>query len=64
MDKQGFSPFGKVIEGMDIVDAIYAGYGGDPDQGGAVYQLSQLTQTPGFNPWNLKCDFLVSQYVA
>lgn len=33
LDKQGFAPFGKVIEGMEIVDAIYAGYGGDPDQG-------------------------------
>lgn len=33
LDKQGFAPFGRVIEGMDIVDAIYDGYGGDPDQG-------------------------------
>jgi cyclophilin family peptidyl-prolyl cis-trans isomerase len=33
LDKQGFAPFGKVIEGMDIVDAIYDGHGGDPDQG-------------------------------
>ena len=33
LDKQGFAPFGKVIEGMDIVDRIYSGYGGDPDQG-------------------------------
>lgn len=27
LDKQGFSPFGQVIEGMDIVDKLYAGYG-------------------------------------
>ena len=27
LDKQGFSPFGVVIEGMDIVDKLYAGYG-------------------------------------
>lgn len=27
LDKQGFSPFGQVIEGMDIVDQLYAGYG-------------------------------------
>jgi peptidyl-prolyl cis-trans isomerase A (cyclophilin A) len=35
----GFAPFGKVIEGMDVVDKIYSGYGegaprgAGPDQG-------------------------------
>jgi len=27
LDKQGFSPIGRVIEGMDVVDRMYAGYG-------------------------------------
>lgn len=27
LDSMGFSPFGKVVEGMDIVDKIYSGYG-------------------------------------
>ena len=27
LDNQGFSPIGKVIEGMDVVDRMYAGYG-------------------------------------
>lgn len=27
LDNQGFSPIGKVIEGMDVVDKMYAGYG-------------------------------------
>lgn len=27
LDKQGFSPIGTVIEGMDVVDKFYAGYG-------------------------------------
>ncbi len=33
LDGQGFSPFGKVIEGMDIVDKLNAEYGEQPDQG-------------------------------
>ena len=39
LDGQGFAPFGKVIEGMDVVDKIYSGYGDGapygrgPDQG-------------------------------
>jgi len=39
LDGQGFSPFGKVTEGMDVIDSLYKGYGegapsGDgPDQG-------------------------------
>ena len=27
LDRQGFSPFGEVIEGMDIIDQLYSGYG-------------------------------------
>ena len=33
LDKQGFSPIGKVIEGMDVVDKLYAGYGEGAPQG-------------------------------
>jgi peptidyl-prolyl cis-trans isomerase A (cyclophilin A) len=33
LDSQGFAPFGTVIEGMDIVDKFFAGYGESPDQG-------------------------------
>ena len=33
LDGQGFSPFGQVVEGMEVVDKIYPGYGEQPDQG-------------------------------
>jgi peptidyl-prolyl cis-trans isomerase A (cyclophilin A) len=33
LDSQGFSPFGKVTKGMNVVDSIYNGYGEKPDQG-------------------------------
>lgn len=27
LDAQGFSPFGRVVEGMDVLDRLYSGYG-------------------------------------
>ncbi len=33
LDPQGFTPFGKVSKGMDVVDAINNEYGEKPDQG-------------------------------
>ena len=27
LDPQGFAPFAKVVEGMDVVDKLYSGYG-------------------------------------
>ena len=44
LDKDGFSPFGKVIKGMDVVDSIYNGYGegapsgNGPEQGRIIQQ--------------------------
>ena len=33
LDAQGFVPFGKVVEGMDVVDKLYSGYGEMRPQG-------------------------------
>jgi peptidyl-prolyl cis-trans isomerase A (cyclophilin A) len=33
LDASGFSPFGKVSKGMEVVDKIFSGYGEQPDQG-------------------------------
>ncbi len=33
LDAMGFAPFGQVIEGMDVVDRLYSGYGEGAPQG-------------------------------
>jgi peptidyl-prolyl cis-trans isomerase A (cyclophilin A) len=40
LDADGFTPFGEVIEGMDVVEKFYSGYGGSPDQS-ALQQLGK-----------------------
>lgn len=40
LDSSGFSPFGHVVEGMDVVDSLYGGYGeGAPMGGGPSQQM-------------------------
>ncbi len=42
LDASNFAPFGKVVEGMDVVDALYKGYGeGAPNGDGPSQGLIQ-----------------------
>ena len=39
LDRQGFSPFGKIVEGMEVVDSLYKEYGEGAQRTGAVAGL-------------------------
>jgi peptidyl-prolyl cis-trans isomerase A (cyclophilin A) len=38
LDRMGFPPIGKVVEGLSVVDSLYSGYGENPDQGAIQMQ--------------------------
>jgi len=49
LDAMGFTPFGQVVQGMEIVDLIFSGYGQSPDQTrirleGGAYLKSQFPE--------------------
>jgi cyclophilin family peptidyl-prolyl cis-trans isomerase len=49
LDAQGFSPLGRVVEGMSIVDSLYGGYG--ETSGGGVRAGSQAPLRNGGNAY-------------
>jgi len=59
LDSQGFSPFGKVVKGMDVVNELYAGYGEGFPQGKGPSQ--GRLQSEG-NPYLIK-DFPKLDYI-
>ena len=47
LDASGFAPFGKVVKGMEVVDALYKGYGeGAPDGHGPNQERIQTEGNP------------------
>ncbi len=44
LDEQGFSPFGAVVEGMDVVESLYSEYGDGPPRGEGVYQAMAIAK--------------------
>jgi peptidyl-prolyl cis-trans isomerase A (cyclophilin A) len=59
LDRMGFAPFGKVVEGMEVVDKLYSGYGEGAPQGAGPAQ--DRTQEEG-NAY-LKANFPELDYV-
>lgn len=44
LDSLGFSPFAKVVDGMHVVEQLYAGYGEGPPRGGGPDQSEMRRQ--------------------
>jgi homoserine O-acetyltransferase len=49
LDAQGFAPFGRIVDGMDVVDRLHAGYG--ENAGGGVRAGRQGPIEEGGNAW-------------
>lgn len=60
LDGMGFSPFAKVISGMDVVDSLYKGYGEGAPQGRGPFQQKVVQDG---NPY-LKSEFPMLDYIV
>lgn len=48
LDSMGFAPFGEVVEGMDIVDSLYKGYGEGAPKGKGPNQMKIEREGNGY----------------
>jgi len=61
LDASGFAPIGKVVEGMEVVDSLYAGYGeGAPQGQGPSQALAQSEGNAYFKEKFPKLDYIKS----
>ena len=64
-DATGFSPFGKVVEGMDVVDSLYAGYGeGAPNGAGPDQQAMEMRGNAYLTDHYPKLDYIKTARVS
>ena len=59
LDRSGFSPIGRVIEGMEVVDQLYDGYGEGAPSGSGPSQALIMQQGNDY----LKKDFPKLDYI-
>jgi len=65
LDGQGFAPFGKVTQGMDVVDSIYDGYGeGAPSGKGPEQGKVHMEGNPYLEKSFPKLDYIKSATIV
>ena len=57
LDSQGFSPFGRVVDGMKVVDAMYGGYGEGAPNGKGPSQDSIVADLMKSSLGNARCKY-------
>jgi peptidyl-prolyl cis-trans isomerase A (cyclophilin A) len=65
LDRMGFAPFGRVVSGMDVVDALYSGYGeGAPRGNGPDQQRVQSQGNAYLTQDFAKLDYIKKAIIA
>jgi peptidyl-prolyl cis-trans isomerase A (cyclophilin A) len=65
LDADGFAPFGKVVEGMDVVDSLYGGYGeGAPNGAGPDQQSIETRGNAYLTDHYPKLDYIKTAVIA
>ena len=63
LDKLGFPPFGRVVEGLEVVDSLYAGYGG-PEDGGPRQEAIRQQGNRYLNKLFPKMDYVIKAEIV